>query len=174
MKSLLFAVTTLGAVLAGVDDRGALAGQEGSSPAAGGASQPTPQGPSHEGIWKPIAAVLGGTRLPDAALQAITLTITGDQYEVTVAGETEPDRGVYTLDTSVTPKRMTIKSLFGPNRGQTFLAIYEMKDAVSMRVCYDLSGKEFPQEFKAPPGTPRYLVGYRRQPQPPAKPSTLP
>jgi hypothetical protein len=59
---------------------------------------------------------------------------------------------------------MTIKSNEGPNKGKTFLAIFEMKDAVSMRVCYDLSGKSFPAEFKAPTGTSLYLVGYRRQP----------
>jgi uncharacterized protein (TIGR03067 family) len=58
---------------------------------------------------------------------------------------------------------MTIKSTEGPNKGQTFLAIYEMKDAGSLRVCYDLSGTDFPKEFKAPKGTRLYLVGYRRR-----------
>ena len=118
---------------------------------------------TQEGVWKPIAAVLGGVRLPEPALKAITLKITGTNYEVTVEGEKEPDKGTCTLDTTTTPKRMTIKSTDGPNRGKTFLAIYEMKDAVSMRVCYDLSGTDFPKEFKAPKGTHLYLVGYRRQ-----------
>ncbi len=35
--------------------------------------------------------------------------------------------------------------------------------ADSMRICYDLSGAEFPKEFKAPKGTRLYLAGYRRQ-----------
>jgi hypothetical protein len=38
---------------------------------------------AHDGIWKPIAAVLGGARLPDDSLKAITLKITGSTYEVT-------------------------------------------------------------------------------------------
>lgn len=118
-----------------------------------------------EGNWKPIAAVLGGARLPQTALDAITLKITGTNYEVTVAGEKEPDRGTSTLYKSTTPMRMTITSTNGPNRGQTFLAIYEMKDNRSLRVCYDLSGTAFPKEFKAPKGTRLYLVGYRRQNQ---------
>lgn len=118
---------------------------------------------THEGVWKPIAAVLGGARLPKPALHAITLKIDGDTYEVTVEGEKESDKGTCTPDTSTRPKRMTIKSTEGPNAGKTFLAIYEMKNAVSMRVCYDLSGTDFPKEFKAPKGTPLYLVGYRRQ-----------
>jgi uncharacterized protein (TIGR03067 family) len=116
-----------------------------------------------EGVWKPIAAVLGGARLPKESLDAITLKISGRNYEVTVAGEKEPDRGTSTLDTNASPKRMTITSTNGPNRGKTFLAIYEMKDERSLRVCYDLSGAEFPKEFKAPKGTKLYLVGYRRQ-----------
>lgn len=115
----------------------------------------------HDGTWKPIAAVLGGARLPDEALKAITLKLTGDKYEVTIEGE-GTDKGTCTLDTTTTPKRMTIKGTDGPNRGKTILAIYEMKDAGSLRVCYDLSGKEFPKEFQAPKGTSLYLVGYRR------------
>jgi len=117
---------------------------------------------AHEGTWKPIAAVLGGVRLPPEAVNAITLKITGDRYEVTVEGEKEPDKGTCTLDLTTTPKRMTIRSTEGPNKGKTFLAIYEMKDAGSLRVCYDLSGTDFPKEFKAPKDTPLYLVGYRR------------
>ncbi len=126
---------------------------------------------TQEGVWKPIAAVLGGARLPEPALKAITLKITGGHYEVTVEGEKEPDKGTCTLDTSTSPKRMTIKSTDGPNRGKTFLAIYEMKDTVSMRVCYDLSGTDFPKEFKAPKGTALYLVGYRRQQEQPREKS---
>ena len=124
---------------------------------------PKPNVQAHEGVWKPIAAVLGGVRLPQLAVKAITLNITGHNYVVTVEGEKEPDKGTYALDTSTTPKRITIKSTDGPNRGRAFFAIYEMKDVVSMRVCYDLSGKDFPKEFKAPKGTQLYVVGYRRQ-----------
>ena len=123
---------------------------------------------THEGIWKPIAAVLGGSRLQKSDLDAITLRITGADYEVTVEGEEQPDKGTCTLDTGASPKRMTIISTDGPNRGKTFLAIYEMKNDRSLRVCYDLSGTEFPKEFKAPKGTSLYLVGYRRQQEQPA------
>lgn len=123
----------------------------------------TANGKAHEGVWKPIAAILAGAKLPPPALQAITLTMVGTNYEVTVEGEREPDQGTCALDTGTSPKRMTIVSTNGPNRGKTFLAIYEMKNDRSLRVCYDLSGTEFPKEFKAPKGTPLYLVGYRRQ-----------
>ena len=117
----------------------------------------------YDGVWKPKGAMLGGVLLPPPALDAITLTIQNGKYEVTVKGEDHSDKGTFTLDETVTPKRMTIKSTAGPNKGKTFLAIYEIKNANAMRVCYDLSGKEFPKEFKAPKNTELYLVGYRRQ-----------
>ena len=46
--------------------------------------------------------------------------------------------------------RMAIKSLSGPNKGKIILAICEIKGENAMRVCYDLSGKAFLKEFKAP------------------------
>src|SRR5688500_15941731 len=106
MKSLVALIAALAAVVSNAAD----------SPAS-----PQPL----DGTWKPIAAVLGGVRIPDAALKSITLTITGDAYVVTVEGEREPDRGTSTLDITTTPKRMTIKSLEGPNKGKIFYAIYE-------------------------------------------------
>jgi uncharacterized protein (TIGR03067 family) len=174
MKHLLIAVMTVSlAIPARAEEKGASAKPEKSTPSADKSGEPKPAVPTQEGVWKPIAAVLGGVRLPDPALKAITLKVTGENYEVTIEGEgekeKESDKGTCTLDTTTSPKRMTIKGTDGPNRGKTILAIYEMKDAVSMRVCYDLSGKEFPKEFKAPKGTPLYLVGYRRQKEEPAE-----
>lgn len=122
-----------------------------------------PDAVRQQGVWKPIAAILGGVFLPPPTLKGTTLSIDGMSYEVTVEGEDHADRGTFTLDTTTTPKRMTIKGTDGPNKGKTILAIYEMKNEVSMRVCYDLSGKEFPKAFKAPKGMPRYLAGYRKQ-----------
>jgi uncharacterized protein (TIGR03067 family) len=118
---------------------------------------------THEGVWKPIAGAVGGVEMPDTFLRTIALKITDTNYEVTVEDAREPDKGTCTLDTSASPKRMTIKGTEGPNRGKTFLAIYEMKDASSMRVCYDLSGMAFPKDFEAPTGTKQYLFDYRRQ-----------
>ena len=116
-----------------------------------------------DGIWKPKGAMLQGVLLPPPAVDAITLKITDDKYEVTVTGEEQPDKGMFILDETVTPMRMAIKSVSGPNKGKIILAIYEIKGENAMRVCYDLSGKAFPTEFKAPKASEFYLVGYRRQ-----------
>jgi uncharacterized protein (TIGR03067 family) len=116
---------------------------------------------SHEGVWKPASAILGGAKLPQPSLEAITLKISGINYEVTIVGE-QTDKGTCKLDQTTLPMRMTIIGTNGPNLGRTIPAIYEMKDAQSLRICYDLSGKEFPKAFAAPKGTKLYLVDYRR------------
>jgi uncharacterized protein (TIGR03067 family) len=115
-----------------------------------------------DGVWKPISAALAGSKLPKPALSAISLRISGANYEVSVIGEKQPDRGTHALDESTTPKRITITSTNGPNKGKTFLGIYEMIDASSMRVCYDLSGTAFPTKFESTTETGYYLVEYRR------------
>ncbi len=57
---------------------------------------------------------------------------------------------------------MTIKSESGPSKGKTILAVFEHKHKDAMRVCYDLSGKQFPKVWRTRKGSPLYAVGYRR------------
>jgi uncharacterized protein (TIGR03067 family) len=133
-------------------------------------TQPNSDTQLQEGVWKPIAAVMGGAKLPKLALDTITLKVSGANYEVIVRGEKEADRGTRALDETTKPKRITLKSTNGPNRGKTFLGIYEMTDANSMRVCYDLSGTVFPPKFESTAETGYYLVDYRRSaPEAPPK-----
>jgi len=127
-----------------------------------GVELPKQAAKTHQGSWKPISAIHDGTFLPRPELDKITLEITGDKYLVTVVGETKTDQGTFTIDTSYTPHRMTIKGTEGPNAGHTIKAIFEMKNPGAFRVCYDLTGKEFPDSLRAPKGSMRYTVGYRR------------
>lgn len=117
----------------------------------------------HQGVWKPIAAWLNGKRLPKEALDRTTVTIEGSNYTVTVAGEDHDHRGTFSVDTSVKPHRMTIKSHAGSNKGKTILAIFERKPKNAMRVAYDLAGKEFPRVWYTKQDSSYYVVGYRRK-----------
>jgi uncharacterized protein (TIGR03067 family) len=121
---------------------------------------------SLNGKWKPVAALLGGMKIPADELKKITLRLDDDNYEVTVDGEPHADKGTAKRDDHSNPKRLTIVSTKGPNQGKTILAIYEVKKVNgedAYRVCYDLSGTAFPTEFKSKKGSPHYLVGYRRK-----------
>jgi uncharacterized protein (TIGR03067 family) len=115
-----------------------------------------------QGIWIPVKAELGGQPMPDAVLRTITLKLNGRDYEVSVAGQPEPDKGTWTLDSAAKPKGMQITGVKGPNAGKAYPAIYELKDDM-LRVCYDLSGAKRPTEFKTIGGTKLYLVTYNRK-----------
>jgi uncharacterized protein (TIGR03067 family) len=113
-----------------------------------------------QGTWLKSEAELAGEKYPDEIRKSIKLVIKDDKYTVTVGNE-RPDKGTMKLDPSANPKTMDIASTDGPNKGKTFLTIYEI-DGDTLRVCYDLSGKSRPTEFKTKPKTQLYLVTYKR------------
>ena len=113
-----------------------------------------------QGDWTPAKAELGGQPMPDAVLKSISLKLDNGKYEVFVGSA--PDRGMYTIDATTTPRSMTITGTKGPNSGRTFPAIYEL-EGDTLRICYDLSGAKRPTEFKSIAGTRLYLVTYNRK-----------
>jgi uncharacterized protein (TIGR03067 family) len=117
-------------------------------------------GDTNEGTWLPSEAELGGKKFPDEIRKSIKLVIEGDKYTVTVGKEV--DKGTVKLNAAGKPKEMDITGIEGPNKGKTFLAIYE-RDGDTLRVCYDLSGKGRPTEFKTKEGTQLFLVTYKRK-----------
>jgi uncharacterized protein (TIGR03067 family) len=116
-------------------------------------------GPKVEGTWLATKAEISGKEMPKKVTEKLKLTLKKGEYEV-VAEST--DRGTVTYDTAADPKTMDIKGLEGVNKGKTFLAIYELKDD-KLTICYDLSGKSRPTEFKTQPNTQLFLVTYERQ-----------
>jgi len=113
-----------------------------------------------QGDWKPVKAELAGQPMPDEVLKTISLKIGEGTYEVHVGNS--PDKGTVTVDSSTSPKSMTITGTEGPNKGKTFPCIYELKGD-TLRICYDLSGAKRPSEFKTTAGTRLYLVDYKRK-----------
>ena len=128
------------------------------SPSAGGGGDK--DGDTIEGTWLPATAELGGKPFPEEVRKSIKLTVKDGKYTVMVGKN--PDRGTTKLDPSAKPKAMDITGTDGPNKGKTFLAIYE-RNGDTLRVCYDLSGKGRPTEFKTTEGTQLFLVTYKRE-----------
>src|ERR1700722_17674854 len=112
-----------------------------------------------QGTWLPTAAELGENPFDEATLKAMKLVIEGDKYTVTVGKAI--DKGTTKIDPAAKPKTMDVIGAEGPNKGKTFLAIYEL-NGDTLRVCYDLSGKGRPTEFKSTEGTQLFLVTYKR------------
>jgi uncharacterized protein (TIGR03067 family) len=115
-----------------------------------------------QGLWLPSSADLGGNRFPDEVRKAIRLEVRDGKYTVTV-GE-QPDKGTIKLNPSARPKELDIAGTEGPNKGRTILAIYRL-EGDTLTVCYDLSGKSRPTEFKSTAGTQLFLVTYKREKQ---------
>jgi uncharacterized protein (TIGR03067 family) len=113
-----------------------------------------------EGTWLPISAELAGAKLPEESLKVMKLTLKDEKY--TLKNGDETDQGTWKLDVSKKPKTMDIKGTEGPNKGTTILTIYQLSDD-SLKVCYDLGGKNRPTEFKTKPATQLFLVTYKRQ-----------
>jgi uncharacterized protein (TIGR03067 family) len=113
-----------------------------------------------EGTWLPTAAELAGQKYPEKILKTMKLVIKDEKYTVTV-GE-GVDKGDLKFNPSANPKEMDIISTDGANKGKTFLTIYEL-DGDTCKVCYELSGKSRPTEFKTKEGTQLFLVTYKRE-----------
>ena len=117
-------------------------------------------GKKMQGSWKPVAAELGGKPFPDEIRKTMKLVMSDGKYTVTVGERT--DEGTVKLDPGKEPRAMDIVGAKGPNQGKMIPAIYELTDT-TLRICYDLSGKARPKEFKTAAGTQLFLVDYKRQ-----------
>jgi uncharacterized protein (TIGR03067 family) len=113
-----------------------------------------------QGTWRPKAAEQGGKAWSDEMLKSIKLIIKDDTYTVTTG--TGTDQGTVKIDPSMKPKSMDIIGAEGPNKGKTILAIYELAGD-NLKVCYDLSGKKRPTEFKTKKGSPLFFATYKRE-----------
>jgi uncharacterized protein (TIGR03067 family) len=113
-----------------------------------------------QGTWLPSTAELGGKIFPDEVRKTIKLVVNEDKYTVTVGQAV--DQGTLKLNPAAKPKELDITGTDGPNKGRTILAIYE-RDSDTLRICYDLSGKSRPTEFKSKEGTQLFLVTYKQE-----------
>ena len=114
-----------------------------------------------EGTWILVSAELAGKKLPDQGLKDTRLILSDGHYTY------QNDQGTYKLLPSEEPyaaKSMDITGTAGPNKGKTFLAIYELTGD-TLRICYDLEGKLRPREFTTLLGTRQFLAVYTKAKQ---------
>ncbi len=113
------------------------------------------------GTWRPKSGEMAGKTMSVEALKAIKLIIADDKYTVTV-GDGGPDRGTVKVDPTKKPKTIDIVGSEGPNKGKTILAIYEVSGD-TLKICYDLGGKDRPTDFKTATGTMLFMLTYQRE-----------
>src|SRR5262245_15844907 len=117
-------------------------------------------GDTIQGAWVPLTAEFGGKMFPEEVRKAIKLVVKDDKYTVTTGKAV--DQGTAKVNPAAKPKELDIVGTDGPNKGKTILAIYE-RDGDTLKVCYDLGGKNRPTEFKTMEGTQLFLVTYKQE-----------
>ena len=114
-----------------------------------------------DGVWNVTEAIVSGQPMETDVARSISLTLADSNYRVVLAGKV--DNGTYTLDRTTAPNRMTIIGTEGPSAGKTMLAIFDMPDSQTMRICYDLQGINFPESFESASGSNLFFVTYSKQ-----------
>lgn len=111
-----------------------------------------------DGTWQLVEGQMGGKTFPPAVAKGIKLTLSPGKYVVEAESK---DKGTVKYIPDTTPEAMEVTGTDGPNKGKTFPAIYELKGD-TLTICYDLSGKVRPTEFKSKLGTLLFLATYKR------------
>jgi uncharacterized protein (TIGR03067 family) len=125
----------------------------------GWCADPTPERDPLNGAWSLTSGVMSGKKVTDEVRKNTRIGLVNKRYRLKISDQIY--EGWYTLDKSKTPPTMTLVCTKGPNEGQTMLAIYEL-DKGTLKVCYDMSGKAFPEKFESKPGTQTFLAIYER------------
>ncbi|HVJ79527.1 MAG TPA: TIGR03067 domain-containing protein [Planctomycetia bacterium] len=111
------------------------------------------------GTWQLTKGVVAGNPFPEEVVKKLKLELTDGKYKL--LGAESPDEGTWTIDVGKKPFEMDIKGTDGPNKGKTYLCIFELKGD-KLKVCYDLSGKARPTEFESKSKTLHFLAEYDR------------
>lgn len=113
-----------------------------------------------QGSWRLSAVTSDGKKTPAEDLKAVKLTIQGNRFvlrrDAAVISE-----GSFKLDPTRKPKEIDETLTAGPNKGKTFLAIYEIDDA-HHKICFAAAGKKRPTAFSSLPGSGQLLQVWKR------------
>lgn len=115
-----------------------------------------------EGTWILVSAVRDGKDVPDDEVSRTKLVIKGDaftfpEYERVGTGPS----GTFTIDPSRTPRAIDATPSSGPNKGETWLGIYEIAGDL-YKVAFAPPGKARPTRFVSEPGSGRLHSVWRR------------
>jgi uncharacterized protein (TIGR03067 family) len=122
----------------------------GSSLGAGGKEAGENELKKIQGTWKFVSHEMAGKPTPPEQRAKITITFTGDKWSVREDGKVVQS-GTHKFDPTKKPGHVDAVVTEGEGKGSTMAGIYELKDD-TMKVCFDLQGKERPTSFTAKAG----------------------
>ena len=158
-------------VLTGCSRSGPASAAGQSSPETSKQTLPEPSSSSpaedHEklqGTWKMERATFNG----QALMNDVRWVFDGDNMTVVLGGNYEGGvRAQYQLGTGETPNTILIKAFDNPLAdkgyyGGSYTGIYKLSGD-KLRVCYDMTGREYPKSFDASKGSRRMTYEFTRE-----------
>jgi uncharacterized protein (TIGR03067 family) len=113
-----------------------------------------------KGTWIPTEGSMAGQKLTDQFLNNTKLLLNDGKYTV-IVGE-DKEEGTYKVDTSKpAPYPLDIETTSGPNKGRKIPAIVEV-NGDTMKVCYNMGGKDRPKDFKSTAENKFVVMTYKR------------
>ena len=114
-----------------------------------------------QGTWVLVSAVKDGKK--ESGGKGTKLAITGNKYALTQESSAVIGHlGTFTLDPAKKPKATDVTVTDGPDKGKTFLGIYELSSD-DYKVCFAQPGKERPTEFSSKKGGGNLLQIWKRE-----------
>ena len=114
-----------------------------------------------QGTWVLVSAEKGGKKL--AQDKGIKLQIEENKYALTQQSSAViGHRGTFTLDPSKNPKTTVVNVTEGPDKGKSFLGIYQLSSD-DYTVCFAPPGKERPKDFSSASGSGNLLQLWKRE-----------
>jgi len=103
-----------------------------------------------QGTWRFVSQEWQGQARPAQDVAKLTITFTGDKWEVRDDGKLVQG-GTNKLDPTKKPAQVDAAVTEGEGKGTTMLGIYEV-NGDTMKVCFDPQGKERPTNFASKEG----------------------
>ena len=115
-----------------------------------------------QGTWSLVSAVRDGKDVPDDEVNRTMLVIQGNTFTFPENARvgTGP-RGTFTIDPSRTPRTIDATPSSGPNRGETWLGIYEVMGDL-YKIAFAPPGRARPTRYVSEPGSGQLHSVWRR------------
>jgi len=114
-----------------------------------------------EGTWKWVLIETEKMKLPEDEISGPRMKLMGDKFTVNESADATFS-GTFKVDPSKKPKTIDVTFTDGPDKGKTFLGIYEL-EGTTYKVIVDPEGKSRPTEFKIKPGSGYVLQVLKRE-----------
>jgi len=114
-----------------------------------------------QGTWVLVSADRDGKKVPEG--KGVKLRIEGNRYSLTQESSAViGHRGSFVLDPAKKPKATDVSVAEGPDKGKTFLGIYELSGD-DYKVCFAPAGKDRPKDFSSKAGSGYILQVWKRE-----------